>query len=70
MASILKCVKSKWKSNFYVDPNSSVDALKSVGLDSSFEGRKAYAKQHNIGGVPGSAAWGDAIRKDVNRQYR
>ncbi|KAJ0418022.1 hypothetical protein BJY00DRAFT_195540 [Aspergillus carlsbadensis] len=51
------------------DPLSSVDTMKSFGLDSSMAGRKAYAAKHGITGTPGSAKWGDNIRNDVLRRY-
>lgn len=43
--------------------------MKSLGLDSSSEGRLRYAARHGIGGEPFSAAWGDAIRRDVSDRY-
>jgi len=52
-----------------LDRLSSVDWMKSYGLDSSFEGRLRYAAEHNIRGVPRSAEWGDAIREDVMKRY-
>lgn len=62
----------KWnlRSNILLDPLSSVDVMKSVGLDSSRSGRLRYAADHGIGGVPFSAEWGDAIRKDVLGRHR
>ncbi|KAB8259353.1 hypothetical protein BDV32DRAFT_150468 [Aspergillus pseudonomiae] len=51
------------------DRNSSVDWTKHFGLDSSKEGRARYAATHGIRGEPFSAAWGDAIRRDVMRRY-
>lgn len=55
--------------NDLLDPLSSVDVMKSLGLDSSSEGRLRYAARHGIGGEPFSAAWGDAIRRDVSDRY-
>ncbi|GFF91741.1 hypothetical protein IFM53868_06607 [Aspergillus udagawae] len=52
-----------------LDPLSSVDVMRSFGLDYSREGRLRYAARHGIGGEPFSAAWGDAIRRDVRRRY-
>ncbi|KAK9578713.1 hypothetical protein V6Z93_009659 [Aspergillus fumigatus] len=52
-----------------LDPLSSVYVMKSLGLDSSSEGRLRYAARHGIGGEPFSAAWGDAIRRDVSDRY-
>lgn len=49
------------------DPRSSVDVMKSFGMDSSREERLQYARDHNIGGVPFSSAFGDAMREDILR---
>jgi hypothetical protein len=43
--------------------------MKSFGLDSSRDGRLRYAVDHGIGGVPFSAEWGNAIRRDVLRRH-
>ncbi|KAH7147193.1 hypothetical protein B0J13DRAFT_665373, partial [Dactylonectria estremocensis] len=52
-------------SNTLLDPNSSVDVMKSFGLDFSRNGRLRYAQAHGIPGDPFSAPWGDAVREDV-----
>ncbi|KAL4747472.1 hypothetical protein BDW72DRAFT_206428 [Aspergillus terricola var. indicus] len=49
------------------DPLSSVDLMKSRGMDSSKEARLIYAQQHGIGGVPFSAPWGEAMRRHLQR---
>ncbi|KAL4952863.1 hypothetical protein BDW69DRAFT_195322 [Aspergillus filifer] len=52
-----------------LDPYSSVDVSKSLGLDSSRRGRTEYAKRHGIRGTPGSAQWNANIRDDARRRY-
>lgn len=51
--------------NIILDPLSAVDVMKSFGLDSSRDGRLAYAASHGIQGQPFSAAWNDSIRRSV-----
>ncbi|KAL4809830.1 hypothetical protein BDV18DRAFT_129726 [Aspergillus unguis] len=51
----------------YLDPPSPVDLMKSMGLDSSREGRMRYAEKHGIGGVPFSASWGEAMLRHLQR---
>lgn len=50
-----------------LDPLSHVDLMKSKRLDWSREGRLKYAEQHNIGGVPFSKQWGDAMLRHIQR---
>lgn len=56
-------------SNIFVDPASVVDVMKSFGLDSSFEGRCRYAREHGISGNPGSGSWNMKIRRHVLQRY-
>ena len=55
--------------NKFLDSHSSVDMMKSVGLDSSREGRLRYAAENGITGVPFSAGWGDDILKHLQNTH-
>ena len=55
--------------NNFLDPHSSVDMMKSVGLDSSPEGRLRYAAANGITGVPFSAGWGNDILEHVQKNH-
>ncbi|KAL4960143.1 uncharacterized protein BDV14DRAFT_193189 [Aspergillus stella-maris] len=50
-----------------IDPFSSVDLMKSRGMDSSREARLRYAQQNGIEGVPFSAAWGEAMFRHLRK---
>jgi hypothetical protein len=65
-----ECMTPAMGRKFARDPLSSVDMMRSYGLDSSREGRLRYAAEHGIRGQPFSAAWCEAIRQDVRRRNR